>query len=85
MDEYYPVTGPDYFAGPDNSVNTILYLSGTEEALREASELIRIRKAHESPSGAQEFYVENITEERMENQFGSKSLWITLFLRFMTN
>lgn len=61
MNEDYPVSGPDYFEGPENTVHTILYLTGTADALRKASELIRAHKSYESYA-AQEFYVEKLIE-----------------------
>lgn len=61
MNKDYPVSGPDYFEGPENTVHTILYLTGTADALQTAAELIRSNNSYESYA-AQTFYVEKLIE-----------------------
>lgn len=75
MNEDYPVSGPDYFVGAENSVHTILYLSGSEEALQKAADLIYSRKSYESPTGVQEFFV-----EKLSNGTDVNSRWFDIIM-----
>ena len=74
-EDYYPVTGPDYFEGPENTVHTILYLSGSEEVLQKATELISSHQSYESPTGVQKFFVKQLIDGRDGN-----SIWFDILM-----